>query len=130
MGLMENLTNLAGGAAGNSENSGFLTTVLQVVEKKFGGLGGLIQTFNQSGLGDMVSSWVGKGDNKSISEGELVRGFGKDSIHEISEKTGMPEQGVVSKLTQMLPDFVNKVTPDGVLPRGNIMDMASKFFGK
>lgn len=128
MGLMENLTNLAGNASGNAENSSFLTTVMQVVEKKLGGLGGLVQTFNQSGLGDVVSSWIGKGDNKAISEGEVVRGFGKDNIHEISEKTGMPEQGVVSKLTQVLPDFINKLTPEGVLPRGNIMDLAGKFF--
>lgn len=131
MGLLENLAGMAGDASKNFNNSNFLTVVMQVIEKNFGGLGGFLQSLNQSGLGDIVSSWIGKGENnKSISEGEVVRGVGIESIHEISEKTGMTENGVVSKLTQLLPDFVSNLTPDGILPRGSIMDIASKYLNK
>ena len=131
MGLLENLASMAGDASKSFDNSKFLTVVMQVFDKNFGGLGGFMQSLNQSGLGDIVSSWIGKDENKkSISEGEVVRGVGIGSIHEISEKTGMTENGVVSKLTQLLPDFINKLTPDGILPRGNIMDLASKYLNK
>jgi uncharacterized protein YidB (DUF937 family) len=128
MGLLENISGLAGNASKNFGDSKFITGLLQVIENKFGGLGSFIQTLNQSGLGDIVSSWIGTGANKSISEGEVVRGFGKENIHELSEKTGMPESDTVKKLTTTLPEVVNKLTPEGVLPRGNIMDMATKLF--
>jgi uncharacterized protein YidB (DUF937 family) len=36
-----------------------------------GGLGGLIGKFQQAGLGDIVGSWVGSGQNMPISADQL-----------------------------------------------------------
>jgi uncharacterized protein YidB (DUF937 family) len=37
-----------------------------------GGLGGLLEKFQQSGHGDVAKSWVGSGQNQPISPGSLV----------------------------------------------------------
>src|SRR5438309_6816485 len=38
-----------------------------------GGLGGLLKQHQESGQGDAARSWVGSGQNKTISQGDLAR---------------------------------------------------------
>jgi len=81
-----------------------------------GGLGGLLGTLEQSGLGDVAKSWVGSGQNQPISPGSLGSAFGPSIVKTLAEKTGMSEQEVTAQLSQILPGFVDKLTPQGRLP--------------
>ena len=81
-----------------------------------GGLGGLLEKFQQSGHGDVAKSWVGSGQNQPISPGPLSSALGPAIIMTLAQKTGLSEQEVKAQLSQALPGFVDKLTPQGRLP--------------
>ena len=81
-----------------------------------GGLKELVDHFRANGQGDAVSSWVGTGPNKSISQDQLKSAIGADALATLSQKTGLSENELLSRLAQALPEAVDKYTPDGRLP--------------
>ena len=81
-----------------------------------GGLGGLLEQFQQNGQGDAVNSWVSPGDNRPIDNQQLSQALGPDVLKELTEKTGLSEQELLSRLSQDLPKAVNDLTPDGTIP--------------
>jgi uncharacterized protein YidB (DUF937 family) len=81
-----------------------------------GGLGGLLEKFQQSGHGEVAKSWVGSGANQPISPGQLSTALGPSLIKTLAEKTGMSEQDVTAQLSNILPGFVDKLTPQGRVP--------------
>ncbi|MGT2503435.1 YidB family protein [Bradyrhizobium guangxiense] len=95
---------LAGGAAG---------TVLS------GGLGDLLNQLQQGGHGDAANSWVGKGENKPISPGDLANALGADQIESLSAQSGLSREELLKGLSQYLPQVVDHLTPDGRLPTEN-----------
>src|SRR5580693_4594840 len=81
-----------------------------------GGLGGLLEKFQQSGHGDVAKSWVGSGQNQPISARQLSWALGPSLIKTLAEKTGVSEQDVTAQLSNILPAFVDKLTPQGRVP--------------
>jgi len=81
-----------------------------------GGLGGLLNQFQQSGLGDVVKSWIGTGQNQPISPNQLGAALGPQIIKILAQQTGMSEQEISTHLSQILPNVVDKLTPNGRLP--------------
>jgi uncharacterized protein YidB (DUF937 family) len=81
-----------------------------------GGLGGLLNQFQQSGLGDMVKSWIGPGQNQPISPSQLGSALGSQIIKVLAQKTGMSEQEIATHLSQILPTAVDRLTPNGRMP--------------
>ena len=81
-----------------------------------GGLGGLLEKFQQSGQGDMAKSWVASGPNQPISPVQLGSALGPSLIKTLAEKTGLSEQDVTAQLSKILPAFVDKLTPQGRVP--------------
>ena len=56
-----------------------------------GGLGGLMAKFQQAGLGDVVGSWVGSGQNQPVSGEQLTNVLGADTMANLAEKLGMSQ---------------------------------------
>jgi len=81
-----------------------------------GGLGGLLNQFQQSGLGDVMKSWIGPGQNQPISPNQLGSALGPQIIKILAQKTGMSEQEITTHLSQILPNVVDTLTPNGRLP--------------
>lgn len=81
-----------------------------------GGLGGLLSQFQQNGLGDVMKSWIGPGQNQPVSPNQLSSALGPQIIQILAQKTGMSEQEITSHLSQILPNVVDKLTPNGRLP--------------
>jgi uncharacterized protein YidB (DUF937 family) len=70
MGLLDSVVGaLAGGQSGG--NSGLVDVVMQLINNQPGGLAGLVQSFQQGGLADIVNSWVSTGQNLPISAEQL-----------------------------------------------------------
>ena len=103
--LTGGLGGLLGGAAAGSVLSG--------------GLGDLVKQLQQGGQGDAAISWVGKGENKSISPNDLASALGADQIDQIASQSGMSRDDLLSGLSQYLPQVVDHLTPDGRLPTEN-----------
>ncbi|MFN0190586.1 MAG: YidB family protein [Aestuariivirga sp.] len=81
-----------------------------------GGLGELVDQFKKAGQGETVDSWVGTGQNKPIDSGQLERSLGGDLIDGLVQQTGLSRQELLDRLAKVLPEAVDKMTPEGKLP--------------
>lgn len=81
-----------------------------------GGLGDLIDHFRNSGLGQKADSWVGTGQNEPVDEGELGQALGPDLLDTLAKQTGLTRDELVKRLSQVLPQAVDHLTPGGNLP--------------
>jgi uncharacterized protein YidB (DUF937 family) len=80
------------------------------------GLGGLIKQFQQKGFGDAVDSWVGTGKNQDVAPKDVSVALGGDVVDELASRTGLTRDQVIGELARMLPNMVDKLTPNGRLP--------------
>mgnify|MGYP000577215308 CR=1 FL=1 len=81
-----------------------------------GGLSGLINKLTQAGAGNQANSWVGNGPNQPIDPGHLGNALGPDILSQLSQRTGLTQQQLVEGLSQVLPQLVHNLTPNGRLP--------------
>ena len=81
-----------------------------------GGLGGLVDKLQRGGLGDVVNSWVGHGQNQPVTPGQLGPALGPDIIKTLAQGSGLSEEELIRQLSQALPGLVDKLTPNGRLP--------------
>ena len=108
---------LAGGASDGQGN--LLQTVMQLVNNpQTGGLNGLIQSFQQGGLGDIVNSWVSNGQNLPISAEQIQSVLGGSGLQDLAAKLGISPAQASGSLAEMLPQMVDKMTPNGEVPQG------------
>ena len=80
------------------------------------GLGGLIGRLTQGGAGQQVNSWVGPGQNQPIEPGQLGGALGGGVLDELSRRTGMSQQELLTQLAAVLPQLINSLTPKGRMP--------------
>lgn len=84
-----------------------------------GGLGDLLDQFRSAGHSQKADSWVSTGQNEPIHENELEQALGPDLISRLEQQTGLDRNELLRRLSQTLPDTVDKLTPGGQLP-GNL----------
>ncbi len=118
MGLLDQVVGaMAGGESGEQGN--LLQTVMQLINNpQTGGLAGLVQTFQQGGLGDIVNSWVSSGQNLPISAEQIQAVLGGSSLQGLASQLGMSPEQASGSLSQLLPQLVDQMTPNGQLPEG------------
>ena len=85
-----------------------------------GGLGGLIQKFQQAGLGDVMSSWIGSGQNQPVSGDQLGQVLGSDAIGGLAEKLGISPDAAAGQLSAILPGLIDRLTPQGQVPENGL----------
>ena len=85
-----------------------------------GGLKGLIAKFQQAGLGDVIGSWVGSGQNRAVSGEQLASVLGTDTMAGLAEKLGMSQGDAAGQLSNILPGLIDKLTPQGQAPAGGL----------
>ncbi len=124
MGLFEQL---AGGLLGNTASNqdmqtnivGSITNLIAGAEA--GGLTGLVQTFKEKGLGDVVSSWVGTGENLPINADQVRQVLGSPQVQQIAQKLGVSTGDASQAIAQYLPRIVDKLTPNGLVPADDLV---------
>ena len=123
---------LGGGAGGGGGQSALLNIVLGMVANQAGGnhgagggLGDLMGKFQQGGLGDAAASWVGNGQNMPVSADQISNVFGSDMLSQIASQLGVSHGEAAGQLSQMLPEVVNHLTPNGHAPSGGLGDIGS-----
>lgn len=123
------LGNLGIGGSGDS-GGGFAGAALEMLNNVPGGLSGLIGKFNESGLGNIASSWVSTGQNLPISADQITSALGPDMLGGLASKLGIGTGDVAQQLSGLLPGLIDKLTPDGNLPSGvGLLEQAGKLFG-
>ncbi|MDE1949653.1 MAG: DUF937 domain-containing protein [Burkholderiales bacterium] len=115
----------AAGAAGGQPDLLHAVAGMLANNSGGGGLGGLVGQFEQAGLGHVIGSWIGNGQNLPISADQLQSVLGSDTVAHIAQQLGLNSSDVAGKLSQLLPQVINQVTPNGQAPAGGLGDLGS-----
>jgi len=127
MGLLDALLS---GMAGPSANSGaaggspLLQILMQLLANSGqGGAGGgadplssLINQFRQAGMGGQMDSWISGGQNLPISPDQLMEVFGRGQLEQMAGQSGMDLGQLSGGLAELLPQFIDQMTPGGQMP--------------
>jgi uncharacterized protein YidB (DUF937 family) len=97
-----------------------VSQIVAMIESRPGGLAGMLQSFQQGGLGHVFESWIGTGQNLPVSPDQLHSTLGSDWISRITQATGLPQEQVEQHLSALLPQIVDHLTPNGQLPQGEL----------
>ena len=133
MGLMDQLGQAVGGMMGGQSGQNPLLQALTSLLGKdsgIGGLAGLVQAFQKNGLGDIVNSWVGTGQNMPATPSQIEQGLGSDILKQLASKAGLSSQDVSSQLSNLLPTLVDKLTPNGKIEAGGLDQLLKLAQGK
>jgi uncharacterized protein YidB (DUF937 family) len=127
MGLLDDiLKSSLGGQTAQSgrQASSLVQGVLDLLDDpEVGGLSGLAQGFQKQGLGDVVSSWIGTGANRSVSAEQVTQALGSDRVSQVAQRAGLSSAAAPGILAAVLPALIDKLTPDGqVPPRAQLAD--------
>jgi len=103
----------------SSSSNPMVSTIMQMINNQPGGLSGMVQQFHDKGLGSLVSSWVGTGQNLPISADQLQHVLGSEQVKELAAKAGVSPDVASSHLAQLLPMLIDKLTPNGQVPQAS-----------
>ena len=139
MGLLDSVIgSITGGQGGAGQQGGGQSALINIVMGMLankagasqggaaaGGLGDLMARFQQGGLGDVLGSWIGTGQNLPVSSDQLSNVLGSDMLAKIAQQLGVSHGEAASQLSEMLPQVVDKLTPDGHVPEGGFGDIGA-----
>jgi uncharacterized protein YidB (DUF937 family) len=126
MSILDTIGSLLG-KAGDSPLS-VPEAIVAALGSQEGGLGGLVQKFESAGLGGVISSWIGTGENQAVAPDALHGILGSDVVQQISAKTGLPVDQLLPQIAQHLPGVVDGMTPNGqVPPTSSLLDAGLAF---
>ena len=116
---------LLGGQAQQSPLGGVLSSLLGNAGAQPGGaqpggaapgIMGLVSRFEQAGLGNVAQSWVGNGPNQSVTPQQLHQVLGDTQVNQLAQQSNMQPHDMLGQLAQMLPQLVDRMTPQGQVP--------------
>ncbi|MET3077049.1 YidB family protein [Pantoea leporis] len=130
MGLLDDLV----GSLGNSNGSGQGNQMQQLMAiwnwvQEQGGVEVLLQKFQQGGFGQVLNSWLGSGSNMSIDGGEIQNALGNDELQSLADKLGTDVQGASGTLAALLPQVIDKLSPQGHIKTSNTQDLGAMVDG-
>ena len=113
------IQSVIGNLLGNSQSSGI-------------DLSSIVDGLQNGGLGDIVGSWLGDGDNAQISPAQIENIFGSDKIAEAAKMLGADQNDLLRGLQDMLPQVIDKSSSGGSLLDSvggisGLANLASKF---
>ena len=120
MGLLDGLLGgLMGGMSGSGtaaqQQNPLLQIALQLLQQN-GGLQGMLSKFQHAGYGAQADSWVSTGQNMPISADALQQVLGHGQLAQIAQQLGMSRGEAAGGLASLLPQMVDRMTPQGQVP--------------
>jgi uncharacterized protein YidB (DUF937 family) len=110
-----------GGAAGSVGLSPVAQAAVSWLQGGGPGLSELVALFQQKSLGELVSSWVGTGQNLPVSSEQVTQALGTDTVHRLANQAGVPPETATQQLAQLLPSLIDHLTPQGHVPEDSQM---------
>jgi uncharacterized protein YidB (DUF937 family) len=109
-----------GGARPYGNQTALLVMLLPLAMRwvqKNGGMGSVLDRFRQKGFGPQTQSWVGTGQNDGIDEHAVQQVVGQGELQQMAQRLGVPEHEVAQAFAEIMPEMVDKLTPEGQLPQ-------------
>ena len=118
MGLMEEVLAMAGSSgAQQGQHATALTAIMAYINSpQVGGIAGLQSMFQQGGLGNIVSSWIGSGQNLPVSASQLQNVLHGGALQQAAQQAGMDPSQLTGMMSSLLPHLVDKLSPNGQVP--------------
>ncbi len=110
------LSGLSGVLGGGADVQGGLGGMLE----QHGGVGGLVAAFEKGGLGEVAQSWVGGGQNLPVSPDQITQVLGSGPVADFAQKLGIDPQEAAGHLSQLIPQMVDHLTPNGQVQPGAV----------
>ncbi len=113
----------------SEQASGVFKLVMELLNKpEIGGISGLMKTFEEKGLGGIISSWVGTGENLPITAEQIKQVLGAGELQKISNDISLPVDNISSDLASLLPKVIDLLTPNGeVADSGSLISLGMEF---
>lgn len=128
MGLFDNLESALSAGTGSAEPSGGLfQEALGLIQNHPGGISGLVNQFESQGLGGVVQSWVGNGQNQPVTSDQIQQVLGSDTVQQLAAKFGVDPSHVSAQLSELMPQIINHLTPEGQVPAGGVVSEGLDF---
>ncbi|MEU9959380.1 YidB family protein [Streptomyces sp. NPDC050982] len=131
-GTRSGATRGAGGVGG----AAILGSLLQVLMNGRGGsggtgsggnpLGGLMDLLNRSGLAEQKDSWVGTGQNQSVTGAQIQQALPDETLKQVADEAGVTTDQAATEIAQTLPQVVDRLSPDGHLPDASLEDLVKQ----
>lgn len=110
-----------------SDTTGLPAAIMNLIQQH-GGVSGILQQFQQGGFNGVVESWIGNGNNQSISPDQLGSVLDSHQVNQAASQSGLSVSDFLSQLSQHLPQTIDHLTPNGQMPSGGSWsDMAISF---
>ena len=109
------LTDILGKLGGEDGQQGGVSAIAQL----FGGNGvqGIVAGLQAKGMGSEVQSWVRNGKNQPVSGSDIMRAADPQKLAQLAKQQGMTPNELCEHIAQVLPDLVDKATPNGQVPK-------------
>jgi uncharacterized protein YidB (DUF937 family) len=129
MGLFDEVMAVTGlsGSPQDQQHAGALSAIMEYVNSpQVGGISGLQKMFQDKGLGGIVSSWVGTGQNLPISADQLQSVLHSGALQQVAQKAGIDPSQLTSMMSTLLPHVVDQLTPNGQVPDAGALQQMMK----
>lgn len=110
--ILENTTN-------DTQHQSLVAEAVTMLTGREGGLNALTQNFERNGLGQIISSWIGNGENAPISRDQIKSVLGSNCLANLARKAGISPETAAEYLTKSLPSLVDALTPSGKVKGAN-----------
>jgi uncharacterized protein YidB (DUF937 family) len=123
-GLLGSVLGSMQGGSGTQAQSPIMQMALQYLQQN-GGVNGVIDKLRQAGYGAQADSWVRTGENLPISADAVRQALGSGQLGDLASKLGISHGEAAGGLAAMLPQIIDKLTPQGAVP-DNHNDLVSE----
>lgn len=113
MSLLDSVTGMLGGSGGAG---GAASAVIEMLQNHPGGAAGLADQFNAGGLGHLIQSWAGPGENHAVSADQIQSVLGEEHIAAVANRLGISPADASAKIAEFLPTVMSGIAKDGQLP--------------
>jgi len=135
MGLLDDVLSMAAGSLSSggvppAQHATGLAAILEYVNSpQVGGVAGLQRMFQQGGLGNVVASWIGNGQNLPISADQLQNVLHSGTFQQVAQKAGIDPTQLTGMMASLLPHLIDKMTPNGEVPNASALQQMLKGLG-
>jgi len=132
MGILDQIMGVVKGQlSGTATQDGLINSVTGLLnDPEIGGLSGLVQKFKDSGLSSAVDSWISTGKNLPVTGDQMRSALGDNIMQQIAGKVGISKEDVSRQVAGLLPQVIDRLTPNGKLPEGGAMEQALSMLKK
>jgi uncharacterized protein YidB (DUF937 family) len=131
MGLMDEVLAMAGSTGEQQgQHATALTAIMSYINSpQVGGIAGLQSMFQQGGLGNIVSSWIGSGQNLPVSASQLQNVLHGGALQQAAQQAGMDPSALTAMMSSLLPHLVDKLSPNGQVPDASALQKMMQGLG-